>query len=83
MSNRRPYTAILCSTTKTQIVEINASVDFAEAKSEVTTQFPTWDVVALLAGSHASRGRSFDRTRRIAVGKDEYVDPFDTPDQQI
>ena len=78
MSNQRPYTAVLCSASKTQIVEVNASVDFTDAQIEVSEKYPAWNVVALLAGSHASRSRSFDRATRRPVTADKYIDPFDT-----
>lgn len=80
MSNRRPYTAVLCKPSQTKVVEMTASVEWLEAKEEFTEAHPGWNVVAVIAGSHMDRSRSYSQ---VTVDKksnqnDRYVDPFDT-----
>ena len=78
MSNSRPYTAILCNKTKTQIVEMNASVNIGEAQDQFMHHYPEWDVIAIIAGSHESRSYSFDKGEILSEKNDRFIDPFDT-----
>ena len=78
MSHQRPYTAVLFNQHKTQIVEMNASVDISEAQEEFLREYPDWVLVALIAGSHESRSHTFDREETLPDYTDRYVDPFDT-----
>ena len=80
MSPHRPYTAVLCRSSQTKVVEMSASIDWNQARSEFSDAHPGWSVVAVFAGNHQGHGRAFDYglSSRNGKGCDRYIDPFDT-----
>ena len=80
MSNHRPYTAVLCTPNQTKVVEMTASVEWNEAKEQFTEAHPCWNVVAVIAGSHMDRSKSYSQTTsgKKTGQNDRYIDPFDT-----
>ena len=78
MSPHRPYTAVLCRSAKTKVVEMAASMEWDKARDEFLDAHPGWTVVAVFAGNHQGHGRAFDYGYRpVSKGHDQYIDPFE------